>query len=241
MSYDLNITAVCDHRIYREQLTLEDDRRSLRFDKPLSSSNIDLYASENLVPKTAYTIIYDPQTITVQQPRMIHLRNRWKQIEDYFEVIYITFKGFCPKCAGLEVINDIQYDIRGQLRKIRNEDLLLQNLEKFTVTEIQSNAFHTFIGTSLTALLGQRITDTSYVSSKITQEVNTTLDVLKSLQDQYVSAGRTVTDGELFDTIENVRVRFDEEDPTIIRTDVTVLAKSGRSVDFTQYLQLPTG
>ena len=241
MSYDLNITAVCDHRIYREPMTLEDDRRSLRFDKPLSSSNIDLYASENLIPKTAYTIVYDPQTITIQQPRMIFLRNRWKQIEDYFEVVYITFKNFCPKCAGMEVINDIQYDIRGQLRKIRNEDLLLQNLEKFTVTEIQSNAFHSFIGTSLTALLGQRITDPSYVSSKISQEVSTTLDVLKSLQDQYVSAGRDMTDGELFDNIENVRVRFDEEDPTIIRTDVTVLAKSGRNVDLTQYLQLPTG
>jgi len=241
MSYDLNITAVCDHRIYRELITLEDDRRSLRFGRPLSSSNIDLYASENIVPKTAYTIIYDPQTITIQQPRMILLKNKWKQTEDYFEVVYITFKSFCPKCAGIEVINDIQYDIRGQLRQIRNENLLLQNLEKFTITEIQSNPFHTFIGTSLTALLGQRITDVSYVTSKVTQEISTTLDVLKSLQDQYISAGRTVTDGELFDSIENVRVRFDEEDPTIIRTDVTVLARSGRNVDFTQYMQLPIG
>ncbi len=239
MSYDLNITAVCDHRIYRELVTLEDDRRSIRLSKPLSSSNIDLYASENLVPKTAYTIIYDPLTTTINQPRMIYLKNRWRQTEDYFEVVYITFKGFCPKCAGLEVIDDVQYDIRGHLKQIRNENLLLQNLEKFTVTEIQSNAFHTFIGTSLTKLLGQRITDVSFISSKVTQEINSTLEVLKSLQDQYVSTGRVTTDGELFDTIESVRVRFDESDPTILRTDVTVLAKSGQNVDFTQYLQLP--
>ena len=241
MSYDLNITTVCDHRIYREPVILEDDRRSIRLDKPLSSSNIDLFASENLVPKTAYTIIYDPLTTTINQPRMIFLRNRWKQTEDYFETNYITFQGFCPKCASLKVIDDIQYDIRGQLQKVRNENLLLQNLEKFTVTEIQSNAFHTFIGTSLTKLLGQRITDVSFISSKVTQEISTTLDVLKSLQDQYVSTGRTTTDGELFDTIENIKVRFDEEDPTILRADVTVLSKSGRNVDFTQYLQLPIG
>jgi len=241
MSYDLNITTVCDHRIYRELVVLEDDRRSIRLAKPLSSSNLSLFASEDLVPKTAYTIIYDPQTLTINQPRMIYLKNRWKMVEDYFEVNYVTLKGFCPKCAGLEVIDDIQYDIRGQALKIRDENLLLQNLEKFTVTEIQSNAFHTFIGTSLSKLLGQRITDTSFIASKITQEINTTLDVLRSLQEQYSSTGRTVTSGELFDTIEDVKVRFDPDDPTIIRTDVTVLAQSGRNVDFTQYLQLPRG
>lgn len=241
MSYDFNITTICDHRIYRESVILGDDKRSIRFDKPLSSSIINLYASENLVPKTAYTIIYDPLTVTVNQPRMIYLKNRWKQVEDYFEVVYITLQGYCPKCAGLKVIDDIQYDIRGHLKAVRDENLLLQNLEKFTVTEIQSNAFHTFIGTSLIKLLGQRITDVSFISSKISQEINTTLDVLKSLQNQYVSTGRTMTDGELFDTIENIKVRFDEEDTTIIRTDVAVLSKSGRNVDFTQYLQLPIG
>lgn len=239
MSYDLNITTICDHRIYRELVTLESDRRSIRLSKPLSSSNLDLYASENLVPKTSYTIIYDPQTTTINQPRMIYLDSRWKQVEDYFEVVYVTFKGFCPKCAGLEVIDDIKYDIRGHFSTVRNENLLLQNLEKFTVTEIQSNAFHTFIGTSLVNLLGQRITDTSFIASKVTQEISSTLEVLKSLQEQYVSIGREMTSGELFDTVQNIQVRFDEVDPTIIRTDVTVLAQSGKNVDFTQFLQLP--
>ena len=90
-------------------------------------------------------------------------------------------------------------------------------------------------------LLGQKIIDSSYFSTKITQEVSATLDVLKSLQDQYIISDRPVTNGELLDSIQNIQVRFDTEDPTIIRTDIAVTAKSGRTVDYTQFLQLPQG
>jgi len=238
MSYDLRITTTCNHRIYRELVTLEDDRRSIRLASPLAASNTELFASDNLVPKADYTVIYDPDTITVQQPRMIYLNNKWKSIEDYFEVNYVTLRGFCPKCVGLEVINDIDYDIRGALRTVRNEELLLQNLEKFTITEKESNPFHTFIGTFLVKLLGQKIIDSSYTSTKITQEISTTLDVLKSLQDQYRYTDRPVTNGELLEEVVNMQVRFDVDDPTIIRTEISATAKSGRTVDYTQFLQL---
>lgn len=239
MSYDLNLPTVCNHTIYKELTTLNEDRRSLRLKQPLAASNIKVYASNDLVPSTDYDIIYDPTTIDTNQPRMIRFKFKWKSTEDYFEVTYVTLKDFCYKCVGLERIDDINYNVKGQLFLNRNEYLLLQNLEKFTVTEKQSNPFHTYIGTTLVKLLGQRISDTSFISSRITQEINTTLDILKSLQEQYKATGRAVTDGELLDTVENVKVRFDEDDPTIVRVDITALAVSGQSLDYTQYLRLP--
>lgn len=238
MSFDLKISTVCNHKIYRESVTLEDDRRSIRFGRPLAATNQELFASENLVPKNDYTIIYDPTAITVYQPRMIYLNNKWKSLEDYFEVNYVTLGTHCPKCAGLGIVDDFDYDIRGALRTVRNENLLLQNLEKFTVTERETNPFHTYIGTFLVKLLGQKIIDSSYTSTKITQEISATLEILKSLQDQYRYTDRPVTDGELLDEIQNIQIRFDEEDPTIIRTDISVTAKSGQTVDYTQFLQL---
>lgn len=237
MSYDLNLPTVCNHTIYRELLTLEDDRRSLRLRQPLAASNVKLYASNDLVPSSDYSFIYDPTKITINQPRMLYLKYKWKSIQDYFEATYVTLKGFCPKCVGLERIDDISYNVKGGLNLNRNEYLLLQNLEKFTITEKQSNPFHTYIGTTLVQLLGQKITDPSFIASRIKQEVNTTLEIFKSLQAQYRSTGRTVTDGELLDVVENVKVNFDDDDPTIIRVDVTARAVSGRSVDYTQYLQ----
>lgn len=241
MSYDLNLPTVCNHTIYKELTTLNEDRRSLRVRQPLAASNIKVYASNDLVPSTDYDIIYDPTTIDINQPRMIRFKFKWKSTEDYFEVTYVTLKDFCYKCVGLERIDDISYNVKGQLFLNRNEYLLLQNLEKFTVTEKQSNPFHTYIGTTLVKLLGQRISDTSFISSRITQEINTTLDILKSLQEQYKATGRAVTDGELLDTVENVKIRFDEDDPTIVRVDITALAVSGQSLDYTQYLRLPIG
>jgi hypothetical protein len=169
---------------------------------------------------------------------MIYLKKKWKSVEDFWNISYVTISSYCPKCTGFNVINDISYDIRGNLLTIRNEPLLLQNLEKFTVTELQSNPFQTFIGTNLVKLIGQRISDPSYISSKVTQEISSTLQVLKDLQGQYATTGRAVTDGELLNTINNVKINFDEKDPTILRADITATAKSGRGVSFSQFLQV---
>jgi len=238
MSFDLNLATVCNHKIYKESMTLDSDRQSLRVSKPLSSSIVDVYASDNLIPKTDYNVIFDPRSSEVNRTKMIFLKKKWRSVEDFFNIGYITIKGFCPKCVALDVIDDISYDIRGNFLTIRNEPLLLQNLEKFTITELTSNPFQVFVGTNLVKLIGQRVSDPAFITSRVTQEINSTLQVFKSLQTQYQSTGRSVTDGELLNTIDSVKVNFDRNDPTILRADITVRAVSGRSVDFTQLLKV---
>lgn len=239
MSYDLNIATVCDHKVYREPVSLASDRKTIKFTKPLASSNLDLYASDDLVPKTEYTILFDsaqpPQSKT---NKMIVFRNKWKAVEDYFEISYQTLSPYCPKCVGMDQIDDISYDIRGNLLLNRNESLLLQNVEKFTVTDLQSNAFHPFIGTGLVGLLGQRITNQAYITSKVTQEITSTLTVFQDLQRQYMSAGRTMTVGEILDAILSIKVNFDAADPSILRADIAIRARSGKTVNFSQFLKI---
>lgn len=237
MSFDLYLATICNHRIYKESVTLDSDRVSLRLSKPLSSSDLDLYASDNLVSKSEYSIIFDPKTIYVNQPRMISLKKRWKSTEDFFEVTYVTIKGFCPKCAGLDRIDDISYNVKGDFLIMRNENLLTQNLEKFIVTELNSDPFNEFIGTNLVKLLGQRVANAPMLTNKITQEISKSLQTFKSLQGQYKSSGRKVTDGELLDEIESIKVLFNKNDPSILKVDITATAKSGRGVAFTQYMK----
>jgi hypothetical protein len=110
-------------------------------------------------------------------------------------------------------------------------------MEKFTITEIQSNPFHTFIGTNLVGLLGTKIANQNYLTTKITQEINSTLNVLRDMQSQYVQSGREVTTGELLDRINNVQVTFDPNDPSILRAFVSCTAKSGKPAEYTQYLR----
>lgn len=168
--------------------------------------------------------------------RMVQFKYKWKG-DDYFEVVYNTLKGYCPKCTGLGNLDDISWDVRGQLAQAKNEKLLSQNLEKFTVTELGSNPFHLFVGTSLRSLIGQRVFDFDYLTSRITQEVHTTLAKLKDMQSQYVRTGRPMTTGEQLQSIRNVSVTRDTNDPTILRVSVDVTAMSGQPLNYIQYLK----
>jgi len=239
MSFDLTLPTVCDHRIHRELLSLDDDLRTLRFSRPLAAGgNVQLYASEDLVPSSYYTIVEDTTILDPFYGRMIRFKNHWDQPEDYFEVNYVTILNYCPKCLGLKVLDDISYDNRGNLRQARDENLLLQNLEKFVITVLGSNPFHTYLGTSIATYLGERNSDQGFIETKITHEINTTLGVLKDMQLQYEKTGRKVTDGEMLDSIDMIKVNFDEDDPTIIRALITVQARSGKTIDYTQYLRI---
>jgi hypothetical protein len=239
MSFDLNLSTVCNHRIYREVSTLEADRKFLRMTYPLASAtSIDLYASNNEVPKTDYTIIFDPTATTSEQLRMISFKSKWRSVEDYFEISYNTLRGYCSKCMGRNTLEDVSYDVRGQLSTIVNEYLLIQNVEKFTVTQMASNPFHTYVGTNISNMIGKRISDIGLIITNITSEIQTTLAKFKDLQQQYVRTGRPVTNGELLDRVLEVRVAQDTNDPTIVRADVSVTAKSGKTLSYTQYIQV---
>jgi hypothetical protein len=239
MSFDPNLETTCNHTIYKELSELDTDRKSIRVSKPISSiDTISVYASDTVVSKSLYSIIYDPNTTTVNQPRMVYFKTKWRSTEDYFTITYITIKNYCPKCAGLEIINDLSYDVRGSMIVARDEKLLLQNAEKFTVTELNSNPFHRYIGTSLINLLGHKITDLNYTNTRITQEISETLGKFKDMQNQYRLSRRPMTDGEILDTVQNISVEQDPNDPTILLVTVILKAQSGKTVEYQQFLKI---
>jgi hypothetical protein len=239
MSFDLNLSTVCDHRIDKESVSLESDQRSIRSLQPIASSNVAVFASSTQLSKGLYSLVFDStENIPINQTRKVYLAYKWRSPEDFFQLSYNTLSNYCPKCVGLNQVDDVSYDANGDFYTLRNEPLLLQNLEKFTVTELQSNPFQLFVGTNLVKLLGQRISDTSYMSTKITQEINTALQALKSLQDQQRFTKRPVTSGELLDKVVSIKVNFDQADPSILRAFVVAQAKSGKSVNFTQFLKI---
>jgi len=239
MSYDLKIPALCDHRIYWELGTIDTDLRSLRVSKPIVSSTLTVRMSGNIVPESQYILVNDmnSQAVTGDIRRMIYFKQELKAIDDFFEVKYLTNSSNCPKCAGMKGLDDIQYDNLGELREARDEYLLMQNVEKYVVTEIGSNVFHNWLGSGLIDLIGTRIMDANYMRSKITQEINATLNKFKTMQQEYITTGRPITDGEQLDTIDMVAVTQSANDPTVLEVVVTVTAVSGKTVDFTQYLQ----
>jgi hypothetical protein len=239
MSFDLNLATVCDHVIFRELSVMDPDLHTLRVSKPLvSSTGIQVFASDNLIPKTMYTVVFDPTATQDSQVRLIYFKNKWQSPTDFFEISYKTSSTYCPKCSGLNVIDDISYDVLGQLSTIRDEPLLAQNLEKWTITELNSNPFHAYIGTGLVQIIGQRIIDVDFMSARITQEISAALSRFQDLQGKYRLTGRTMTDGETLESVDDVQVKIDDNDPTLMRVDVTVTARSGKPLTFTQYMRM---
>jgi hypothetical protein len=220
-------------------MLIDESRRILRVEKPMAAASvIKVYATGNLLPSSMYTIIDDPETTLNEKNKVIRFHQKWRSPDDYFEVDYLTLSEYCPKCNNGNYLDDISYTVKGDFYTIRNEKLLMQNVEKFTITELNSNPFHVFIGTSLVALIGTRITSVSLLVSQVTSEITRTLQKLQSLQSQYRMTGRSVTSGEILKTIDSIEVVQDEDDPTVMRADVSVIAESGKTVEFAQYLKI---
>lgn len=242
MSFDLNLSTTCNHLIFRELARMDDDRHAVRVKKPISSNRtVKVWANDEVVPSSMYTIVGDTETVEILQPKMIQFKEKWRSPRDRFEISYVTLRSYCPKCVGLEVLDDISYTVRGRLKEVRDETLLLQNLEKFVVTEALSNPFHSYIGSSLVTFLGQKISDFDFLTSKITQEINASLTKFMDLQEQYRLTGRIVSDGEILDSVDNIEVLQDGEDPTVLRANVDVRSRAGKSVQFSQELRIAEG
>jgi hypothetical protein len=238
MSFDLNLTTVCDHAVFRELMVVDQDLHTLRTDKPLASAGtVKVYATDNLLPSSMYYITDDPQDKT---DKVIYLKDKWRSPTDYFEVSYVTILNYCPKCVGSKYLDDITYNVMGDFVVTRDEALLMQNVEKFTVTVINSNPFHVYIGTSLVNLIGTRVSNISFMVSQITAEITRGLQKFQNLQAQYKLTGRDMTPGETLDTINSIQVTQDTNDPTIMRATVSVTAESGKPGEFTQYLKIRT-
>jgi hypothetical protein len=238
MSFDLNLTTLCDHVVFKELTTIDDDLRSIRLQKPLAAAKLSLYASDNLIPETMYTIIEDFKAVDNYLVRMIYLNKPWRDLYDFFEVTYITTLNYCVKCNGSKYLDDITYDVKGSLFTIRDERLLMQNVEKFVITRLNSNPFQTFIGTSIEGLIGTKLSNVNFLITQLKAEVTRGLQKLQDLQNQYRQAGRVVTPGEMLQSIDNVTVTQDINDPTIFRIDITVTAESGQTVEFGQFIRL---
>jgi hypothetical protein len=238
MSFDINLTTTCNHEVFRELSVIDSDRRILRTDKPIAStSTLKVYATDNLIPESLYTFVDDPAQ-EIKRSKVVHFKDKWKSPTDYFEISYLTLVQYCAKCVGSGYLDDISYDVRGNLPILRDEYLLMQNVEKFMITRINSNPFHSFLGTSLEGLIGTRVVNSSFLVSQITAEISRALNKLKDLQSQYKQTGRPVTEGELLQSVESITVTQDEADPTVYRANVVVTAVSGKTVQFEQLLKI---
>jgi hypothetical protein len=153
------------------------------------------------------------------------------------EVRYVAVKTYCPKCVGVRYIDDFSYGPDKDLVTVSDELLLIQMLEKHLVTEIQSNPYHSWVGTSLHELVKHKITDMPLITMRIKDDVNKAVTDLRKLQAQYQKTRRPVTSGELFGELLEVDVRPDAAEPTTVHALVRFTSQSGKVLEYEQLLE----
>ncbi|MBD3260238.1 MAG: hypothetical protein GF334_00945 [Candidatus Altiarchaeales archaeon] len=238
MSIDIKLQNACDHRINWIRSELETDRKTIFLSYPIASTaSFKLRINNVVLPKSSYGFSNSEESTVVEPTRYVSLKKKSKLNDPIIEAQYTTFLDYCPKCVGLRYIDDLTYDKSGDLNTVRNEYLLVQNVEKRVITELGSNVFHENMGTNLHSLVNQKILDFDLIRNQITDQIITSLNRLKESQRTLLASRREVSDGELLDKIGEVIVER-AEDPTILRVTVTFTARSGRTLEYTQFLEL---
>jgi len=239
MSIDFKIQNKCDHKINWDTGVLSLDAKRIDVTYPIASkASVALKVNFMLVDKSEYSVQEDPTDLTLQKMSYLSLRQRIKLFNPIIEVSYTTFTNSCPKCEGARYLDDFVYTSGGDILTTKDEFLLIQNVEKYIVTRLGSNKYQTWMGTGLQDMIGMKILDGQLLTTKITEEINTTIDKFKDMQKQLVATGRPVSSGELFGQLLSVDVQQDQTDPTTIQVLVSFTAQSGKRLEFTQLLEL---
>ncbi len=241
MSFELSLSHVCPHRTQQEHLSLDlTDRRSLRPLRPPANESVQLWVNGYLVDSSntvwGYDLIQDP--LRIDHGKKLYFRKRIKSSGDLFELSYNTTATNCRRCAGLRIEDDIFFNPLGLVVTLEEEQKLTQDMRKFVITQRASNHFHPYVGTSITELIGTKISDSGFVEVSLTEEVVDTLENLKSLQLQQQTV-QLVTDKEFIFRVILVDVKQSKIDPSVFNILIVAVNKAGETCEIEQTISVP--
>lgn len=197
-----------------------------------------VYRGQQVIP--SWTLVNDPNTLADRPTRMIVFDDRIEGTNDFFEINYTTLRQECRRCGGLGVENDWRYDSTGKVVKVRNNDLLLQEVVKVTYTEKGSNPFHPWYGTGILEAVGQKLSEKGIIQNMIVSDVRDAFRRWQSVKKQQEEdVGQFVSDEEYPFQLLVVNLEQDSEDPTIIYVNATVQSRSTKPIQITRGLRLP--
>lgn len=217
MSFDLQVEQVCSHLVIDEVLTLESDLRTIRPLRPIANAQVELKINGFLVEdpsdrNSGFVLVRDVNSVD-PTARILMFRRLRRATDEFYEVSYYTRSSECRRCMGLRVEYDYRYTLDGDLITVEDEEKLIQEVKKIVTTQITSNIFHTWYGTSIPSLIGAKISNAGFIRTKIMNEIRQALERYASIQKQQARL-QTVTAKERFVRVLQINVDQDPIEPT---------------------------
>jgi len=187
-----------------------------------------------------WTLVNDPNTELDRPVRQIIFDSPLRGFNDYAEINYTTVRQECRRCGGVGVENDWRYGTNGSVAEVRQEALLIQELQKVFYTVRGSNPFHPWYGATIVEQIGQKLSARGIVQNAITSDIYTTFGRWQSIKRQQEEAvGQFVEDGEFPFRLVSVTLDQSQQDPTVIFVNLEVQSRSLQALQLTRGIRLP--
>ncbi len=197
-----------------------------------------LYRGVNVNP--GWSLVLDPQSLPQLPYRMVFFDAPLKSIGDFVELSYNTVQNQCRRCGGTGVEDDWRYGFTGDTGEVRDEALLIQEIEKIMFTVRGTNPFHTWYGTTLTETVGKKLAMGNFVQNLIVTDITTTFNRWQSIKTQQQNVVRQfVSDKEFPFRLLSVQIQQSTQDPTVIYVIATVQNRSTQPIQISRGLKLP--
>jgi len=190
-----------------------------------------IYTGKELYP--GWDLVVDENSVGL---RMVSFNSPFMSSDNIIEMTYFTSSQYCRRCQGLKIENDFRFDTLGRKIKVRDENLLQQEINKILLTIKKSNLFHPWYGTRLSSLPGSKYID--FIKSEILSEVKSALDNMRDIKLQQARL-QEVTPGEFPESLSVTKFSQPDNDPTILDLEIDVLSRQGRKVTINQLIRLP--
>jgi phage baseplate assembly protein W len=148
----------------------------------------------------------------------------------YFSVTYPVAPNLCLRCLTTEVENDYRFDAQGNPLMVQDENLLYQSCLKVLLTELRSNVYYPWYGSTLNSMIGSKVVGGTV--SGLRQSVSNALTMFQNLQTAQAKYQRITAKERLF-SVDYIDVAPSPDDPTVFLIEVGVRNYSNEAVSIT--------
>lgn len=196
------------------------------------------YRGQQVTP--GWTLVQDPNTLADRPTRLIRFDQPLRSVGSFVELFYTTVRQECRRCGGTGVENDWRYSATGELAQVRDEALLLQEIQKLFYTSRGSNPFATWYGTTLLDMIGKKLTAGNVMQNLIVSDIYSAFNRWQSIKDQQEQkVGQYVSDEEYPFRLLAVDLQQSTKDPTVIFVNITIQNRSQKQIQLTRGLKIP--
>lgn len=187
-----------------------------------------------------WSLIHDPNTLTDRPTRIVLFDEALKSASNYVELSYATVRQECRRCGGLGIENDWRYNRNGEVVQVRDEALLIQEIQKMIYTAQGSNRFHSWIGTNILEVVGKKLSASGIIQQFVTADIREAFRRWQNVKKQQeLEYGQVVSDSEYPFNLLQVTMTQSQKDPTIVFTNVVVQNRSSKPIQIERGVRLP--